>query len=120
MQYQTVKHISGGLYNTEGLQKEHEHKHTQILTETVELGVLVPYPEDGREARDQRRPSVLKVCMRERWKSGLDKLLLVFLQVSGPAEINNTRSIQTNNNKITQSEQNKALQIKILTVNNDN
>lgn len=29
------------------------------LTEMVELGVLVPYPEDGREAKDQRRPSVL-------------------------------------------------------------
>lgn len=28
--------------------------------ETVELGVLVPYPEEGREARDQRRPSVLR------------------------------------------------------------
>src|SRR4029434_4113176 len=26
---------------------------------TVELGVLVPYPEEGREARDQRRPSDL-------------------------------------------------------------
>ncbi|TRY95726.1 hypothetical protein DNTS_022126 [Danionella cerebrum] len=25
---------------------------------TVELGVLVPYPEEGREARDQRRPSL--------------------------------------------------------------
>lgn len=30
-----------------------------MLTETVELGVLVPYPEEGREANDQRRPSVL-------------------------------------------------------------
>lgn len=30
-----------------------------MLTETVELGVLVPYPEEGREARDQRRPSAL-------------------------------------------------------------
>lgn len=30
-----------------------------LLTETVELGVLVPYPEEGREAKDQRRPSVL-------------------------------------------------------------
>lgn len=28
--------------------------------ETVELGVLVPYPEEGRDARDQRRPSVLR------------------------------------------------------------
>lgn len=26
---------------------------------TVELGVLVPYPEEGREARDQRLPSAL-------------------------------------------------------------
>lgn len=26
---------------------------------TVELGVLVPYPEEGREAKDQRRPSAL-------------------------------------------------------------
>lgn len=31
-----------------------------MLTETVELGVLVPYPEEGREASDQRRPSVLQ------------------------------------------------------------
>lgn len=30
-----------------------------MLTEMVELGVLVPYPEEGREANDQRRPSVL-------------------------------------------------------------
>lgn len=30
------------------------------FSETVELGVLVPYPEDGREANDQRRPSVLR------------------------------------------------------------
>lgn len=30
-----------------------------ILTETVELGVLVPYPEEGREAKDHRRPSAL-------------------------------------------------------------
>lgn len=30
-----------------------------MLTEMVELGVLVPYPDDGRDARDQRRPSVL-------------------------------------------------------------
>lgn len=30
-----------------------------LLTETVELGVLVPYPEEGKEAKDQRRPSVL-------------------------------------------------------------
>lgn len=29
------------------------------LTETVELGVLVPYPEEGSEASDQRRPSAL-------------------------------------------------------------
>lgn len=29
------------------------------LTETVELGVFVPYPDEGREAKDQRRPSVL-------------------------------------------------------------
>lgn len=28
-------------------------------TEMVELGVFVPYPEEGREAKDQRRPSVL-------------------------------------------------------------
>lgn len=27
---------------------------------TVELGVLVPYPEEGREAKDQRRPSALR------------------------------------------------------------
>lgn len=36
----------------------------RTLTETVELGVLVPYPEDGRDAKDQRRPSVLK----QEWK----------------------------------------------------
>lgn len=42
MQYQTDMHISEGRYNTEGLQKEHKYKHTQTLTETVELGVLVP------------------------------------------------------------------------------
>lgn len=30
------------------------------LTDTFELpGVLVPYPEDGRDAKDQRRPSTL-------------------------------------------------------------
>lgn len=34
--------------------------HRAVLTETVELGVLVPYPEEGSEARDQRRPSVLQ------------------------------------------------------------
>lgn len=27
---------------------------------TVELGVLVPYPEDGSDARDHRRPSALR------------------------------------------------------------
>lgn len=27
---------------------------------TVELGVLVPYPEEGKEAKDQRRPSALR------------------------------------------------------------
>lgn len=36
-----------------------------LLTETVELGVLVPYPEEGREANDQRRPSVLSHNSRE-------------------------------------------------------
>lgn len=30
---------------------------------TVELGVLVPYPEEGREAKDHRRPSALR-----KWK----------------------------------------------------
>lgn len=30
-----------------------------MLTEMVELGVLVPYPEEGRDASDQRRPSDL-------------------------------------------------------------
>lgn len=30
-----------------------------VLTEMVELGVLVPYPEEGRDANDQRRPSDL-------------------------------------------------------------
>lgn len=27
---------------------------------TVELGVLVPYPEEGKDAKDQRRPSALQ------------------------------------------------------------
>lgn len=27
---------------------------------TVELGVLVPYPEDGSDAKDHRRPSALR------------------------------------------------------------
>lgn len=27
---------------------------------TVELGVLVPYPEEGREAKDHLRPSALR------------------------------------------------------------
>lgn len=27
---------------------------------TVELGVLVPYPEEGRDAKDHRRPSALQ------------------------------------------------------------
>lgn len=31
-----------------------------MLTEMVELGVLVPYPEEGRDANDQRRPSDLR------------------------------------------------------------
>ncbi|TNN61242.1 hypothetical protein EYF80_028537 [Liparis tanakae] len=34
-------------------------RHNKRVTKTVELGVLVPYPEEGREANDQRRPSVL-------------------------------------------------------------
>lgn len=36
--------------------------HTQYLLpieRTVELGVLVPYPEEGREAKDHLRPSAL-------------------------------------------------------------
>lgn len=36
----------------------------KIFTETVELGVLVPYPEEGSEARDQRLPSVLQERQR--------------------------------------------------------
>lgn len=27
---------------------------------TVELGVFVPYPEDGKDAKDHRRPSALQ------------------------------------------------------------
>lgn len=43
--------------NLESFTNQHsEH----VLTETVELGVLVPYPDEGREAKDQRRPSVLE------------------------------------------------------------
>lgn len=32
----------------------------------MELGVLVPYPDEGREARDQRRPSDLRDGMKEK------------------------------------------------------
>ena len=39
-----------GTYHTYTLCKQ--------LTSTVELGVLVPYPEEGREAKDHRRPSL--------------------------------------------------------------
>lgn len=38
----------------------HRQSIVNLFTETVELGVLVPYPEEGNEARDQRLPSVLK------------------------------------------------------------
>lgn len=38
-----------------------------MLTEMVELGVLVPYPEEGRDANDQRRPSVLVQRTRAEW-----------------------------------------------------
>lgn len=34
----------------------------------VELGVLVPYPEEGRDAKDQRRPSDL--CQQTRAHTG--------------------------------------------------
>lgn len=37
----------------------HVQSEAVMLTEMVELGVLVPYPEEGRDANDQRRPSVL-------------------------------------------------------------
>lgn len=37
-----------------------------FLQHTVELGVFVPYPEEGREAKDHLRPSAL----RRKIKSG--------------------------------------------------
>lgn len=47
------------LYNPNCLEK------SGSLTETVELGVFVPYPDEGREAKDQRRPSVLRKEAKE-------------------------------------------------------
>lgn len=49
----------GQSVEAEGARKAFIAKKKKIFTETVELGVLVPYPEDGSEARDQRLPSVL-------------------------------------------------------------
>lgn len=40
---------------------------SMMLTEMVELGVLVPYPEEGRDANDQRRPSVLWQQTEAEW-----------------------------------------------------
>lgn len=38
------------------------------LKPTVELGVLVPYPEEGREAKDHLRPSALRKRHIEKWE----------------------------------------------------
>lgn len=43
-----------------GVAESSRRRQEKVFTETVELGVLVPYPEEGREARDQRLPSVLR------------------------------------------------------------
>lgn len=57
-----VSSFHGWVYRS--LQQTYKYMHRQsivnLFTETVELGVLVPYPEEGNEARDQRLPSVLK------------------------------------------------------------
>lgn len=44
--------------------------------ETVELGVLVPYPEEGSEARDQRLPSVLRAGTKEKCAAVLGEKFL--------------------------------------------
>lgn len=57
-----------------------------VFKPTVELGVLVPYPEEGREAKDHLRPSALRKEMetkktkREKRKYILDteKMKTVF------------------------------------------
>lgn len=36
-----------------------------FFTETVELPGVVPYPEDGREATDQRRPSAARLTFEK-------------------------------------------------------
>lgn len=33
---------------------------TEVKLLTVELGVFVPYPEEGKDAKDHRRPSALQ------------------------------------------------------------
>lgn len=58
----SVSSFRGWVYRS--LQQTYKYMQRQsivnVFTETVELGVLVPYPEEGNEARDQRLPSVLK------------------------------------------------------------
>lgn len=41
----------------------------------MELGVLVPYPEEGSEARDQRLPSVLRAGTKEKCAAVLGEKL---------------------------------------------
>lgn len=41
----------------------------------VELGVLVPYPEEGREAKDHLRPSALREEAKEKWAGPLGEKL---------------------------------------------
>lgn len=41
----------------------------------VELGVLVPYPEEGREAKDHLRPSALLEEAKEKWAGPLGEKL---------------------------------------------
>lgn len=36
---------------------------------TVELGVLVPYPEEGKDAKDHRRPSLQRTHARHQLKT---------------------------------------------------
>lgn len=38
----------------------------RLLKPTVELGVLVPYPEEGKEAKDHLRPSALRKEMKNK------------------------------------------------------
>lgn len=43
---------------------------------TVELGVLVPYPEEGKDARDHRRPSALQRKPKRHLEAHCDAFML--------------------------------------------